>query len=213
MKQMVIVEGVDLSGKTTFINQLENELSRYSSVKIIPSILEDTDNGKLIRKILQDSNTTEQQLRDLIQNYLLNDFLKSNLVYDYMFDNVDYIIQDRSIVTSFVYQNFNREEIKRYLHYLRYQTLDSVYIYLNTPIDVIKERLKNRDGHTEVYESLDRIVANKERYERLFGLNSPDVKELALGVKESSFYNNRVISIDSTDTNSTSFKYIVDYIL
>ena len=59
MKQMVIVEGVDLSGKTTFINQLENELSRYSSVKIIPSILEDTDNGKLIRKLLQDSNTTE----------------------------------------------------------------------------------------------------------------------------------------------------------
>ena len=60
---------------------------------------------------------------------------------------------------------------------------------------------------------MDRIVANKERYEKLFGLNNPDVKELAYGVRESSFCNNRVISIDSTDINSTSFRYIIDYIL
>lgn len=213
MKKMLIVEGVDLSGKTTFINQLRDELSKHNSVKIIPSVLEDTDNGKLIRRVLKDSNTTEQQLKDLVQNYLLNDFIKCNLAYDYMFDGIDYIIQDRSIISTFVYQDFNKEEIEKYLDYLRYQSLDSIYIYINTPIEVIKERLMTRPGHVEVYESIDRIIANKERYEKIFGLNKPDVRELTYSVKESSFYNSKVLSIDNTNVDSTSFRYIIDYVL
>lgn len=165
MNQLISIEGIDGSGKTTLVDKLG--LLGFTIFKEIPKSLDEVSSksGKEIRSLLQVGDNSPEFRLMLANKYVslraeyqdrLKELLKENTV-----------IIDRGILSTLVYGYVDDENAD-----LLYKANSSflqpdITFYLDIDIDIALKRLNGRGGVGEAYKKREVMVKNMDTYNLL----------------------------------------------
>lgn len=187
--KVIIIEGLDGCGKSTLGYNLFNLLlnNKYKLGSIDPLTLSDLD-IKLVDLFDMNFGTKlhymDTEIRKIInkdllseENYLTNYFVYLNIYKEKrvssLFSNCDYVILDRSLLTTLVYNTQNNDKLYNnlldYVKNNKFYTTSSIIYIQETPencLKNIKER-KDNTGVKDYFEDFsDTLEILKYRYEK-----------------------------------------------
>lgn len=166
----VVVEGLDYSGKTYFINEISE---MFSKVLKISEPFNQTKFCSKIRDIIRSDIPNKEREKELllknreigfsILEYQIEEYLKENI-------ELNLLISDRNFLTTLVYQCETKEEMRDVINNT-ISALDSLFInvipdivyYLEIPFELALER-SNKRG---IENNLDKKVLVKDVYEKM----------------------------------------------
>ena len=173
-KKFIVIEGIDASGKTTQAELLKTHLISLGGKAIISSEPSSGIIGNLIRQTLKKRIffTADQNLFDEQMAYLFaadrHDHLYNDIdgVYKLIKDDFD-VISTRYYFSSLAY-NCQTPEQFDFIAKLNHQfPAPDLAIYLDIPVEVALERLKERSLH-EIYETREKLTQVRKNYQTIF---------------------------------------------
>ena len=189
MSTIIAVEGIDGSGKSTFIKNLVKTLRRVKGVKreeILTVSITKLPEHRDKFKIIFEAGALDRALFDKTYADAINN-LKINL------GQYKYIIFDRHIWSSYAYSyaTVGNEYVSywRYLDELSSNTrLPDVWLYLNNDVGDSVKRAGARDNRDNIthYETADKLKLVRRGYNRSYNRfdNVIDINRYPLGSKE-----------------------------
>lgn len=166
----VVVEGLDYSGKTYFINEISK---MFSKTLKISEPFNQTKFCSRIRDIIRSDIPNKEKEKELllknreigfsILEYQIEEYLKENI-------ELNLLISDRNFLTTLVYQCETKEEMRDVINNT-ISALDDLFIniipdivyYLEIPFELALER-SNKRG---IENNLDKKVLVKDVYEKM----------------------------------------------
>lgn len=166
----LVVEGLDYSGKTYFINEISK---MFSKVLKISEPFNQTKFCSKIRDIIRSDIPNKEKEKELllknreigfsVLEYQIEEYLKENIEFDLL-------ISDRNFLTTLVYQCETKEEMRDIIN-STISALDDLYInvipdivyYLEIPFELALERSNERG----IENNLDKKVLVKDVYEKM----------------------------------------------
>lgn len=166
----VVVEGLDYSGKTYFINEISK---MFSKTLKISEPFNQTKFCSRIRDIIRSDITNKEKEKELllknreigfsILEYQIEEYLKENI-------ELNLLISDRNFLTTLVYQCETKEEMRDVINNT-ISALDDLFIniipdivyYLEIPFELALERSNNRG----IENNLDKKVLAKDVYKKM----------------------------------------------
>ncbi len=187
MRDLIIIEGPDCVGKTTFLIALEKELLKTPKNKNIFTFYREPKDSPSIHNSLM-SFTNENSYRDFLLVFAARFDLWLEKVKGDLKENKT-VFLDRSIISTFVYQYFsiaknNRdEEILNIIHILYENLLKTIqispkYFVLDAPKNIICERMANRKGEK------DRFEQNLKKSIKVYRETTKYLNELGWNIKK-----------------------------
>lgn len=166
----VVVEGLDYSGKTYFINEISKMFSK--TLKISEPFNQTKFCSKIRDIIRSDIPNKEREKELLLKNREIGFSILEYQIEEYLKENIelDLLVSDRNFLTTLVYQCETKEEMKDVINNT-ISTLDSLFInvipdivyYLEIPFELALER-SNKRG---IENNLDKKVLVKDVYEKM----------------------------------------------
>ena len=200
-KKFIVIEGIDCSGKSTQAELLKTYFIQSNFRAIISSEPSNGIIGNLIRQTLKQRIlfTADKVLFDEQMAYLFaadrHDHLYNDIdgVYKLIEDNF-YVISTRYYFSSLAY-NCQTPEQFDFVSKLNHKfPPPDVTIYLDIPVEISLERLKNR-SLKEIYETKDKLTQVRTNYQNIF--NS---------------YSYKLSVIDGAQEPNTIHEQIINYI-
>lgn len=166
----VVVEGLDYSGKTYFINEISK---MFSKTLKISEPFNQTKFCSRIRDIIRSDIPNKEKEKELllknreigfsILEYQIEEYLKENI-------ELNLLISDRNFLTTLVYQCETKEEMRDVINNT-ISALDDLFIniipdivyYLEIPFELALER-SNKRG---IENNLDKKVLAKDVYKKM----------------------------------------------
>ncbi|MDO5851269.1 MAG: dTMP kinase [Methanobacteriaceae archaeon] len=153
----IILEGIDGTGKTTQTKLLTEDLKEkgYNATQVIEPT--NSEIGKLIRKYLQDKDSTTSNKQDILALLFAADRLTlKNTLKKVKGNKKEIIISDRSYYSSLAYQNndiwvkdLNKKAVK-----------PDIIIILDMPVKEALTRCMKQD----TFETQEFLIQTKENY-------------------------------------------------
>ncbi|MDO8620665.1 MAG: dTMP kinase [Candidatus Levybacteria bacterium] len=166
--KLIVIEGIDGSGKTTQAQKVTEALNRKGIKSILTKEPTDEMTGKLIRQILSgETNLPQVAFQYLfsadraVHQAQIEDYLKSGItvVSDrYFWSSVVYGMVDKGI--DFGKKNGDRENLLVALSILSMYhqfLLPDFSFALKVSVATAIERIKRKDKHTEIYEKENKL--------------------------------------------------------
>jgi dTMP kinase len=172
------VEGIDGSGKTTFIENINKNINKISYKKLFfNSIIEtkrlpQNDNiyNDKIRKLLKTENKTMDEKKELFDLFLkdMDDF-ENKYIIDYDNNSLPYnkkYIVDRSLISTIIYQGYELGLDYIYGNIIN-RKIPKTIIYLDCKPEIAIERINNRNNEKEGYEKINILKELYDKYNDL----------------------------------------------
>ena len=158
----IVFEGLDNSGKSTYIELLNNLIKNDPSMPKVVNVVEPgtTEVGKQLRTILKHSVEKIDPITDrLLFMAARNQTLRNEV--EPALNEGCVVISDRSYISTYAYQGF---EYTTALADMIKVIIPDIVIYMNTPVDVC---LARRDGEFDRIETRDMTFYKgvQERYD------------------------------------------------
>lgn len=209
---LFIIEGIDGSGKTTFIDKLRYKMQNRPSI-VLHFPRRDTDLGKYADEILTSNSMYDNENANSIIN-IIDKMNAIDKIASYLKQGVD-VYLDRFLLSQFVYSPIHNERYEKFVNYLPcekeliFLMLRDIinnykfqFIFLNITPDLAFKRCESRAQVNEKFESIESLRLMRTRFNNLVcGLNA--TSELASG---SSF------NIKIFDVNNGSDEYVDDVV-
>ena len=194
----ITLEGSEGAGKSTLIEHLKNYFLDKNIEFIITKEPGATEEGAELRKLLLDKNIELDPISETL--LILADRIEHvrKIINPALEENKN-VLSDRYLDSTYAYQGagrkINKEELDRFIKPLNFPEPD-LTIYLDLPVEEGLKRAKGRDR-------LDRFEEEEiDFFERI--RNS----YLKLALEDS----NRIVTIDSTNSEKEVFKLAKEYI-
>jgi len=173
-KKFIVIEGIDASGKSTQAELLKTHLISVGGKAVISSEPSSGIIGNLIRQTLKKRIffTTDQNLFDEQMAYLFaadrHDHLHNDIdgVYKLIKDDFD-VISTRYYFSSLAYNCQTPEQFEFIARLNHKFPAPDLAIYLDIPVEVSVERLKERSLH-EIYETREKLTQVRANYQKIF---------------------------------------------
>ena len=170
----VVLEGIDGSGKSTAIHELQTRLSaRALRTTLLREPTEKTDASREIRRILKTAKEIDAKLsRDLTDLFLIDRLWDIETQIQPALDAGSVVLLDRYYLSTAAYQGASVAEtgaiMADYLADARVPDPDMV-LFLNLPVKTALERLGSRRA-LDVFESEARLSRIAERYAQVMAI-------------------------------------------
>lgn len=158
----VAFEGIDGSGKSAQADLLEAWWTRAGRV-VRRSREPDESNpvGKLLRSLLVTGRHPRAHAALFLADRMVSDDQRCVFL-----ERGDSIVQDRSFVSTLVYQETYYPRGHLEAMHVGLRAVPDLVIVLDVPIEVAAERIRQRAGPSEVYETGSWLEVTRERYRR-----------------------------------------------
>lgn len=166
--KLIVVEGIDGSGKTTFSKALYEKLKEKRNNFIFSFEPTFGPIGKKIKEILSKKEERLQELRMLF--FKDRAWHVENLIIPALKEG-KWIILDRYYLSTLAYQGAQGFSLKDLL--IESETIAPIpdlVIYLDLPLDVAFERMKNREKDLSLFEKKEFLRRVKKNYENCLKL-------------------------------------------
>lgn len=199
---LFIIEGIDGSGKTTFIDKLRYKMQNRPSI-VLHFPRRDTDLGKYADEILTSNSMYDNENANSVIN-IIDKLNAIDKITSYLKQGVD-VYLDRFLLSQFVYSPIHNERYEKFVNYLPcekeliFLMLRDIinnykfqFIFLNITSDLAFKRCESRTQTTEKFETLESLRLMRARFNNLVsGLNA--TSELASG----SSFNIKIFDVDN----------------
>lgn len=194
LKNFWVLEGLDGSGTTTQLKNLDAELSKRNIKHYMTMEPTDYETGKLIRRVLSGEISANQSTIAYLfaadrDNHLNN---SDSGIYKQLQDG-NIVISDRYFFSSIAYQSIGFD-YNRVLELNNQFPYPEVLIYIDTPADDCIKRINSRGLDKEIFEKLDFQKKVQINYENCIQ-NLPEECKL--------------IKVDGTKTREEIFEEII----
>ena len=184
LKNFIVIEGLDGSGKSSQINFLKEKFQSLG--KKVYLTHEPTDNkiGSLVRQVLQKKFVTSSKALALLYAADREDHLYNEEYGIVKYLNEGYVvISDRYFFSSFAYQGVEvDDEFVKYINNFPYP--ESV-IYLDTPVEYCVNRIEKRGEEKEIFDQAEYLTSVKNNFDALFSSLDSKIKYTHLDGKQS----------------------------
>lgn len=192
---LVVIEGLDGSGKTTLIQKLQESLKDSElTIRALESVNTSTVLGKRIREILANPASDLQDVKYL---FLIENMMVLNRMKEESKDCKHCLfLKDRLLPSTIAYgENANTPEFIELLKTLfaPYKQ-DIIYVFISTGPEECFARLKRLSRKLDKYENISNLRKVYNIYEQVFNTASKD----ANGVSYCKLDGNPVFSIDNS---------------
>ncbi len=174
--KIIVVEGIDGAGKTSFIENLKKQLIEYKGLNVhVYKPIGDTPSSKAVREYLD--NSTEVKFssnKHLIYSYLTAMMETMDNVMKHQDEDDTVIILDRWILSTIAYGLISFEDTE----YILYDMVSSFLflcpvvdrtILIDVDIDKAIDRLKVREGENkDIYSSKDKLSKISKNFLNIF---------------------------------------------
>ena len=165
----VVFEGIDGSGKST---QIDHVCSFLKERNITPIRLYEPTYGEYGKIIRAHFAERQDDIEPKKENELLvldrKDHMKLKILplLKFVDENLGFmILQDRGYLSAPAYQAFSEEEMDRLLKYEQsYAPKPDMFIFLDTPIDLVLSRIEEREGAQSIFETRKRLEEIRTNY-------------------------------------------------
>ena len=209
---LFIIEGIDGSGKTTFIDKLRYKMQNRPSI-VLHFPRRDTDLGKYADEILTSNSMYDNENANSVIN-IIDKLNAIDKITSYLEQGVD-VYLDRFLLSQFVYSPIHNERYEKFVNYLPcekeliFLMLREVinnykfqFIFLKIDPELALKRCELRAQTTEKFETLESLKLMRTRFDNLVrGLNA--TSELPQG----STFNIKIFDVDNG-----SDKYVDDVV-
>lgn len=175
---LITIEGLNGVGKDFILDKVKEELKEESYVEFITSKV---PSEKLHKNLTELDQCSLEELLDFSDIFIKNmenltSILKDDKVY----------ISNRWSLSTYVYTRFSVEKYisyhdlqlsERYSDYLKFNfnvKVPNYIVYLECPIEVQEERLKNRGKYVSVYEEKENNLICKNLFEKALEKRQPE---------------------------------------
>ncbi len=187
MRDLIIIEGTDCVGKTTFLTELEKELLKSPKNKDLFTFYREPKDSPSIYNSLM-SFSDENSYRDFLLVFAARFDLWLGKIKDDLKQNKT-VFLDRSVISTFVYQYFATDKNNRdkellsiihtlYENLLKIMQVNPKYFVLDAPENVICERMTNRK------EGKDRFEQNLRKSIKVYRETIQYLNELGWNIKK-----------------------------
>ena len=167
--KVIVMEGIDGSGKDTAINLLVKYFKSNGLKVTVLRSLSGKILGPIIRNKLQDKKSNRKQLASMFiaELFEVEETLKKKL------NSYDYIICNRWIYSTMAYNSNSLAEMNAIMILSATDIQPDYIFYLDIPTDIAMERIKLRTkSKREIFENKDKLTQVKENYEVISNLRS-----------------------------------------
>lgn len=199
---LFIIEGIDGSGKTTFIDKLRYKMQNRPSI-VLHFPRRDTDLGKYADEILTSNSMYDNENANSIIN-IIDKMNAIDKITSYLKQGVD-VYLDRFLLSQFVYSPIHNERYEKFVNYLPcekeliFLMLRDIinnykfqFIFLNITSDLAFKRCESRAQTNEKFESIESLRLMRTRFNNLVcGLNA--TSELSNGLS----FNIKIFDVDN----------------
>jgi len=163
--QLIDIEGIDGSGKTTQAKMLKNYLeTKGYSVEL----LKEPTNGKigtLIRKILhEESNPDPYKMAELYANDRYENYIQNIRP---ALESGKIIIMDRYLVSSIAYQCAGGVPLKKVIELNSFAPKPDLVIIIDIPVEIALERMQSMGKMIDSFEKKGFLKKVREKYIQL----------------------------------------------
>ena len=187
LRDLIIIEGTDCVGKTTFLTELEKELLKSPKNKDLFTFYREPKDSPSIYNSLM-SFSDENSYRDFLLVFAARFDLWLGKIKDDLKQNKT-VFLDRSVISTFVYQYFATDKNNRdkellsiihtlYENLLKIMQVNPKYFVLDAPENVICERMTNRK------EGKDRFEQNLRKSIKVYRETIQYLNELGWNIKK-----------------------------
>lgn len=174
--KFIVFEGIDGSGKTTLAKMLSDYLFTRKDGAVLHT-QEPTDSVlglRIIRGILNGSiEAKPYEIASLFATDRIQHLYRENGIIPWL-SGGGYVVCDRYILSSIVYQGYNYNIID-YVNFLNREFIrPGVTFYINVDVDTAMERICVRDD-VSIFETKDKLKAIKGYYEKAIELSDHNV--------------------------------------
>ena len=158
---LIVIEGVDGSGKTTQAKMLTEYLKKRGYPVILLKEPTDGPKGKLIRLRLENGNVNQFELmrlyaEDRYENVINN--IKPAL------NEGKIVIVDRYVPSSLVYQSINGPTIEEILEANSFAPIPDIVIIIDIPEDEAVKRMLSENKKQDAFERKEFLKKVREKY-------------------------------------------------
>lgn len=169
----VVLEGTDLSGKSTMVQLIHAWLSERNIPSIVAAQPGSTELGALLRQVVKHDKKIKIGKRSEAMMFALDHMAFCEEILNKTIDSGTWVISDRhDYISAMVYQALNGVDIgwlaSLYTAMNDAPEVDAIFI-LHAPLDVLAKRAEKRnDGKWDRYESNTEFMKRvHDRYENL----------------------------------------------
>lgn len=172
--KIIVIEGIDGSGKDTVINNLTKIIKEKGLKCSVFNSLSGKELGPLVRSKLANKKTNKKQLTSLFiaELFEVEEAIKKRLNKD------DYIICNRWIYSTMAYNSTNLVELNAIMILSATDIKPDFIFYLDLPVKTAMNRLKQSGKKLEIFENKKKLESVKENYD-LF----PDIRSIENFIK------------------------------
>lgn len=172
--KIIVIEGIDGSGKDTVINNLTKIIKEKGLKCSVFNSLSGKELGPLVRSKLANKKTNKKQLTSLFiaELFEVEEAIKKRLNKD------DYIICNRWIYSTMAYNSTNLVELNAIMILSATDLKPDFIFYLDLPVKTAMNRLKQSGKKLEIFENKKKLESVKENYD-LF----PDIRSIENFIK------------------------------
>lgn len=166
--KIIVIEGIDGSGKDTVINNLTNSLKRDGYKCSVFGSLSGKELGPVVRNKLAKKKTNKKQLTSLFiaELFEVEEAIKKRLEKD------DYIICNRWIYSTMAYNANSLVEMNAIMVLSATDIQPDFIFYLDLPVKEALSRLKQTGKKLEIFENKKSLEFVKENYETISNIRS-----------------------------------------
>lgn len=172
--KIIVIEGIDGSGKDTVINNLTKIMKEKGLKCSVFNSLSGKELGPLVRSKLANKKTNKKQLTSLFiaELFEVEEAIKKRLNKD------DYIICNRWVYSTMAYNSTNLVELNAIMILSATDLKPDFIFYLDLPVKIAMSRLKQSGKKLEIFENKKKLESVKENYD-LF----PDIRSIENFIK------------------------------
>jgi dTMP kinase len=185
LNNLIAIEGIDGSGKTTILNHLKEKLLYSNDEAIRGKMIEttkepyDKEITKRIRSLLSPEESIDREYRylTLLHLYMADKYIHQNdILADIFEDNEKFFVTDRSIISTFAYQHLDFP-LDHLYNLSKPLCIPKYVVYLDIPVATALTRMKDRGIVNDMYERQDILTKVKHNYETILKKLRSDNKD------------------------------------